>query len=101
MTEVLDGDLTRHAFLPISNPGLEKFYQEQKSLMWTLSDLDFATDRADWYRLDDNTKEYIKFLLALFAQLDGIVNENLVKNFKEETRDLAKECGYFYAYQKA
>lgn len=69
--------------------------------MWTLSDLDFATDRADWYRLDENTKEYIKFLLALFAQLDGIVNENLVKNFKEETRELAKECGYFYAYQEA
>lgn len=98
---VLDGDLTRHAFLPINYPNLEKFYQEQKSIMWVMTDIDFSTDRADWYKQDHNTKEYIKFLLALFAQLDGIVNENLVRNFKEETRDLAKECGYFYAYQEA
>jgi len=98
---ILDGDLTRYAFFPIENPELEKYYHEQKSLMWTETDIDFSTDRADWYKLDDGTKEYIKFLLSLFAQLDGIVNENLVQNFKEETRELAKECGMFYAYQEA
>lgn len=98
---ILDGDLTRFAFLPVENPGLEKYYHEQKSLMWVATDIDFSTDRQDWYKLDDKTKEYIKFLLSLFAQLDGLVNENLVRNFKEETRDLAKECGWFYAYQEA
>jgi ribonucleoside-diphosphate reductase subunit M2 len=98
---ILDGDLTRYAYFPIENPELEKLFIEQRSLMWVPDDIDFSTDRASWYKLDDDTKNYIKFLLALFAQLDGIVNENLVRNFKEETRALAKECGLFYAYQEA
>jgi ribonucleotide reductase beta subunit family protein with ferritin-like domain len=51
--------------------------------------------------LDVDTQTYIKFLLFLFAQLDGIVNENLVENFKEETAKYAKECSMFYAIQEA
>lgn len=101
MSSVLQGNLNRFAFLPIENPGLDKYYQEQKNLMWTVKDIDFANDRFQWDRLDDDTKHYIKFLLSLFAQLDGLVNENLVRNFKVETSEFSKDCAKFYAYQEA
>jgi ribonucleotide reductase beta subunit family protein with ferritin-like domain len=69
--------------------------------MWTPTEIDYAGDRKEWYKLATDIKTYIVNILALFAQLDGLVNENLISNFKQETRDLAKECGSFYAYQEA
>lgn len=97
----LDGDVSRFAFLPIKNQDLITLFEEQRRLMWTPTEIDYAGDRKEWYTLDNPTKTYIVGLLALFAQLDGLVNENLILNFKQETRELAKECGYFYAYQEA
>lgn len=94
-------DLTRLAFLPIENPGLEKYYQEQKNVFWTAQEISFTSDRAQFESLDENTKNYIKPIIFLFAQLDGIINENLVKHFKEETSELAKECGMVYSIFEA
>lgn len=94
-------DFANLAFFPIQNPLLEKFYQEQKNVFWSASEIDYTHDRTHWDNLDDNSKQYIKFLLFLFAQLDGIVNENLTQNFKQETAPLAKECSMFYAIQEA
>lgn len=91
----------KYSFLPIRYEGLEHFYQTQKNVFWTPAEIDFSNDRNDWDRLDDSTKIYIKFLLFLFAQLDGIVNENLVNNFKKETSEFCKEIGFFYAIQEA
>jgi len=96
-----DAELERLAFLPIQDPKLDEIYQDQKNIMWTITDIDFSSDRSHWDRLDDDTKHYIKFLLGLFAQLDGIVNENLVENFKKETSAFSKDCSKFYAYQEA
>ncbi len=94
-------DYTELAFLPIKNPLLEAFYQEQKGVFWAANEIDYTHDRQHWDRLDEPSKEYIKFLLFLFAQLDGIVNENLTENFKRETSVFAKECSMFYAIQEA
>ena len=96
-----DDVLERFAFLPIQDPVLDQIYQDQKNIMWTISDIDFSSDRSHWEGLDDDTRHYIKFLLSLFAQLDGIVNENLVENFKRETSLFSKDCSKFYAYQEA
>lgn len=96
-----DADLERFAFLPIENPELDSFYQEQKNVMWTAQELDYSNDRNHWDALDADSQHYIKFLLFLFAQLDGIVNENLVENFKKETSVFSKDCSKFYAYQEA
>jgi ribonucleotide reductase beta subunit family protein with ferritin-like domain len=93
-------DFSDLAFFPIKNPLLEKFYQEQKNVFWVTSEIDFSHDREHWDFLDENSKKYIKFLLFLFAQLDGIVNENLSQNFKQETAVFAKECSMFYAAQE-
>jgi ribonucleoside-diphosphate reductase subunit M2 len=89
----------KYSFLPIEFPLLESYYQRQKQTVWVPAEIDFTTDRSDWDRLDEDTQNYIKHLLFLFAQLDGIVNENLVENFKEET-SFCKEARFFYAVQE-
>lgn len=97
----MDKDLTRLAFLPIENPGLEKYYQEQKNVFWTTQEISFAGEREQFESLDENTKQYVKQIIFLFAQLDGIINENLVSRFKVETSALAKECSMVYAIFEA
>lgn len=94
-------NLTRLSFLPIENPGLEKYYQDQKKVFWTAQEISFAGDRDQFEALDEDTKKYVKPIIFLFAQLDGIINENLVNNFKKETSALAKECGMVYAIFEA
>lgn len=93
--------LTRLAFFPIENPQLETFYHEQKNTFWTPQEIDYSEDRPQFDRLDEDTKKYVKFILFLFAQLDGIVSENLCEHFKHETSVFAKECGMFYSMQEA
>jgi ribonucleotide reductase beta subunit family protein with ferritin-like domain len=99
--DFFDRDLTRLAFLPIKNPELIAFYHEQASLFWKASEIKFEHDRDDWDRLDQSTKTYIEFILSFFAQLDGLVNENLVENFEKEVESYAKEASIFYAQQRA
>jgi len=89
-----------YAFLPIKNPRLIKYYTDQKNVFWTPADIDMSGDREDWNKLDDNTKHFIKFILCFFAQADGIVIENLMGRFQEETSKW-KEAKAFYAMQNA
>lgn len=96
----LSGDLTRYSFFPIKYPKLIEYYHKQKSVFWIAQEIPLAGDRNDWDKLDNDTKSYITFILSLFSQLDGIVNENLVENFKKDT-DEYKECRMFYAIQEA
>lgn len=89
-----------YSFFPIQYPQLESFYQRQKQMFWTpQADVDMSGDRDDWDKLDGGTKNAVKFVLCFFAQLDGLVNENLIDNFKRETSRY-KEAQYFYAAQE-
>lgn len=94
-------DMTDLAFLPIRNPKLNKLYEKLRDLFWTVSHIDFSNDRSSWSQLDINKKTYTEFLIFLFAQLDGIVNENLSENFQREVAVHSKEAGHFYAMQGA
>ena len=94
-----DDNFAQYSFFPIKHHVLEKYYQKQKDVFWTPQEIDYRSDRDDWDRLDENTKEFIKFILLFFAQADGIVNENLIEHFKKETSDY-KEARYFYAAQE-
>lgn len=88
------------AFHPIKHNLLDKRYQDLKRMFWHHGEIDFAKDRSDWNTLDIPTQEFIKNILFLFAQLDGLVNENLVENFKKKT-SFIKEARHFYAMQEA
>ncbi len=95
-----ESSFDRFCFLPIHNPGLHTFYEKQRDSFWTAQELDFTSDRGDWESLDSNTQRFIEFVLAFFAQADGIVIENLMGNFQEETGHI-KEARNFYAMQNA
>ena len=41
---------------------------------------------ADWQRLSDGERHFIKHVLAFFAASDGIVLENLATNFASEVQ---------------
>lgn len=92
-------DFSRFSYFPVEHPSLERFYQIQKSMFWVAQDIPYASDRADWERLDRPTKKYIKFIIFFFAQFDGIVIENLIEYFKKETSFL-KDAKNFYTAQE-
>lgn len=94
-----DEDLSKYSYFPVEHPSLEKFYQTQKSMFWVAQDIPYASDRADWERLDKPTKKYIKFIIFFFAQFDGIVIENLIEHFKKDTSFL-KDAKNFYSAQE-
>ena len=94
-----DDDYSQYSFFPIKHPNLESFYQRQKAVVWSPQELDYSRDRSDWDILDDGTKTFIKFILFFFAQADGIVNENLITNFKQQT-SFFKEATFFYSAQE-
>jgi ribonucleotide reductase beta subunit family protein with ferritin-like domain len=101
MTDLNIENENRLAFLPIVNPGIEAYYQKQKKLFWTAQEIDYKNDREQYDSMTNDERHYTNFLLFLFAQLDGIVNENLVTNFKQETSKFAKECSMTYAIIEA
>ena len=90
---------SKYSHFPVKHQVLEEFFQTHKSTIWTPQEIDFAEDRFDWQnKLEPEPKRFIKFILCFFAQADGIVNENLVENFIQETSSL-KEAGKFYKCQ--
>lgn len=88
------------AFEPIKYTSLNYYYNILKKTFWIPEELDLSTDKLDWEKLDTNTREFIKNILFLFSQLDGIVNENLIEYLKKET-SFIKEASHFYAMQEA
>merc|ERR1711997_580821 len=58
-----------------------------------------SSDSADWDRLTDAEKHFIKHILAFFAASDGIVLENLAAQFSTEIQ--IPEARAFYGFQIA
>lgn len=98
--DVSEEEYSQYSFFPIKYSNLESFYQKQKAVFWTPQEIDYSRDRSDWDVLDNGTSKFIKFILFFFAQADGIVNENLIRNFKQET-SFFKEATFFYSMQEA
>lgn len=92
--------MSDYAFLPIKHPRLLEYYEKQRDVFWTPSEIKYAGDRADFERLDADTRSFITFILAFFSQADGIINENLIDRFQSDTR-MYKEAGFFYTIQAA
>lgn len=91
-------DFSKYSFFPVNHEVLIKYYQRQKSVFWTAQEIDYRGDREDWDNLDKNTREFLKFPLFFFAQIDGIITEG-IDIFKADTSDI-KECKAFYAAQE-
>jgi len=91
-------DSEDYGFLPIKYPELAKYYYDQRNVKWVPADVDLHEDRNDYDECDEGTKTLVDGLLAFFVPADGLVEENLFKNFQQDT-SFWKESGFFYAEQ--
>jgi ribonucleotide reductase beta subunit family protein with ferritin-like domain len=87
----------RFTVFPIKYPDLWALYKKAVGSFWTAEEIDLGADVADWTRLAEPEKHFIKMVLAFFAASDGIVMENINLNFSSEVQ--IAEARAFYAYQ--
>lgn len=100
MTEpILDPSNDRKTIFPVKYNDIYDFYEKHESLFWRAHEITtkFSEDRKDFAKLDNNTKYFIKMILAFFATSDALVSENLVQNFQNEV--VYPEAKAFYAMQ--
>ena len=71
----------RFVFFPIKHEDIWHMYKKAEASFWTVEEIDLTMDTMDWLTLHDNDQHFISHVLAFFAASDGIVNENLSKNF--------------------
>jgi ribonucleoside-diphosphate reductase subunit M2 len=82
-----------------SEQHLYKMYKQSVAVFWTPEEIDFSKDQADWAKLTEDEKHFIKQVLAFFAGSDGIVMENLVTRFQGEVSSQVVKL--FYSFQNA
>ena len=79
----------RLALFPIKYDKIKKFLDHQRSVFWTVGEIQLSSDIKDWEtKLNDDIKHFIKHVLAFFAISDGIVNRNI------EERIMGNICIY-------
>lgn len=89
----------RFVIFPIQHHDIWQFYKKAEASFWTAEEIDLSGDQADWEKLNDKERHFIKHVLAFFAASDGIVNENLAEQFINEVQ--APEAKFFYGFQIA
>ena len=95
---LLDENPNRYVLFPIKYPKIWKMYKDAMSTFWTAEEILLNKDRDDWdNKLDDNSRHFIKNILAFFAGSDGIVMENLAERFMNDIQ--IPEARAFYSYQ--
>jgi ribonucleotide reductase beta subunit family protein with ferritin-like domain len=89
----------RYVIFPIQYPDMWDMYERALASFWTVNEINFSQDESDFHeKLNDNERMFIKNILAFFAASDGIVNENLARNFSDEIQ--IPEARAFYSYQQ-
>lgn len=78
-------------------PALWELYKKHQSTLWIAEEIPYNADKSSWEKLNEEEKKFIKFILAFFVGADGIVLENLFKNFLLDFDML--EAEYFYTIQ--
>jgi ribonucleoside-diphosphate reductase subunit M2 len=89
----------RFVLFPIEHDDIWQMYKKAEASFWTAEEIDLTSDTTDWINLHDNERHFISYVLAFFAASDGIVNENLGKNFATEVTLPEARC--FYGLQIA
>lgn len=76
--KLFDVNEKRRSLFPIKYDSIKEFLERQRSVYWTVNEIQLSGDIKDWEtKLNDDTKHFIKYVLAFFAISDGIVNENI------------------------
>jgi ribonucleoside-diphosphate reductase subunit M2 len=87
----------RYVIFPIQHHDIWDMYKKAQASFWTAEEVDLERDPADWEKLTNEDRHFIKHVLAFFAASDGVVNENLVANFCDEVK--VAEARSFYGFQ--
>jgi ribonucleoside-diphosphate reductase beta chain len=94
---LLEASEDRFVIFPIRHPDVWDMYKKHMSVHWVPEEVDLSKDMADWVKLTDNERYFIKNILGFFAGSDGIVMENLATRFMSEIQ--WPEAKFFYACQ--
>ena len=94
---LLEPSEDRFVIFPIRHPDVWAMYKKHMAVHWVPEEVDLSKDMADWEKLTDNERYFIKNVLGFFAGSDGIVMENLATRFMSEIQ--WPEAKFFYACQ--
>lgn len=97
--DILIEDPLRFVLFPIKYPAVYEMYQTAMASFWTPQEVSLNDDILQWQNLDKDTKHFVKYILAFFAGIDGIINENLAQRFFSEVQNPEIRC--FYGFQIA
>lgn len=92
-------DDKRFVVLPVVYQDLFTLYKNAVSCFWTAEEVDLSKDLVDWVKMSPDEKHFISLILAFFACMDGLVNENLAVRFFNEVQN--SEARLFYGFQMA
>jgi ribonucleoside-diphosphate reductase beta chain len=87
----------RFVLLPVQHQDIYKMYEDLVSVRWIAQEVDMSKDRTQFESLSPNEQHFIKCVLGFFAGSDGVINENLGKNFATEVQ--LPEARAFYTEQ--
>lgn len=88
----------RYSLSPIKHLDIWSLYKKQLRSFWTREEIDLSKDYDDYQKLDENTRYFIKYVLAFFATSDGSVFLNILDNFSKEVKIMeAQICYQFQA----
>jgi ribonucleoside-diphosphate reductase subunit M2 len=92
---LLKPELKRFVLLPIQYHDIWRMYKEAESSFWTAEEVDLSKDVGHWNdKLNDDERHFLSYILAFFANSDGLVNENLVTRFGREVQIAEARCMY-------
>ena len=92
-------DEKRFVVLPVKYEDLFEMYKKAVSCFWVSEEVILSKDLTDWEKLDDNERHFISLILAFFACMDGLINENICLRFMGEVQN--SEARLFYGFQMA
>lgn len=98
--EILKPNPDRFSLLPIQHWEVWDMYKKAEACIWHAVEVDLGDDLIHWKtQLNEGEKIFITYVLAFFANADGIVNENLATRFMKEVQWPEARC--FYGFQIA
>jgi ribonucleotide reductase beta subunit family protein with ferritin-like domain len=98
--KLFDPSEIRLALFPIKYDEIKRFLDHQRSVFWTVGEIQLSSDIKDWEtKLNDDIKHFIKYVLAFFAISDGLVNKNIAERIMKDICIYEVEMNY--NWQKA
>jgi ribonucleotide reductase beta subunit family protein with ferritin-like domain/glutaredoxin len=94
---VLAIEAKRYSAFPVREHDIWALYKKAIASFWTSDEISLRDDVENFQSLSIDERYFITHILAFFASSDGIVNENLMRNFMQQVT--LQESQLFWAYQ--